>query len=717
MADAGKKKKKTKAVKDRKKKEEQEKRTLEEEQAKIKANADAKLQKIREAEERIIRAKQENEERKIRNVEMAELDEIWNKKEDALKALNSTRRLQAKWTRYMRCDGSPDPINQMQINTYINLRLEDSSHDDPVSILKDSHLDLMLIEELKYILMDTPSDELPEKDRLLCMETILKLENLIRIKLDLATLKLLCDNTPLANSETGNLQHAVTNDEIALCVWGNIVKNPRIKSVEFPEVHFTFDIPRILALSDCAVRLLVTKYDHYSSKSMASIPRIKHKEGVDTVIEQDKEENKVKNEEDHNADTQLTLKVPAESVQAILSRLRSISDEEEEEKPKQEEEPVEIVEKDYSYPPTPELTEWEDFDEEDDVIDLRAYDVLGGVYMFNLLEMPPQPKTVESCWVITKLVDPPAIRSLDYMAELSVADNNKDNKDTKKDERPPIHVNMILPEDVIFLEQPQIARWDYARNFWTTKGFSDLSFNEDARTFGFKTAEFGTFCLLQDSYINMPFQSWEMRPRKINNAVLSITAAIVEVRIEIRDAVCSLSEPQDRPELKSLRGVWVTPGELIASLKRAGINIFPTEDSSRFVSIQNKHPYAEDKIYQQMALTASSMAYAWSKWNGERGRDEIIFQAAECMDDGPLMEEEWSVFMASKRQVKKLKMTEFDEVFSEECPEEMQFKSTLYHLISSVASESAMDRIKETNFQFVECLYQLLTATRVLTYS
>lgn len=50
------------------------------------------------------------------------------------------------------------------------------------------------------------------------------------------------------------------------------------------------------------------------------------------------------------------------------------------------------------------MTEWEDFDEEDDVIDLRANDVLGGVYMFNLLEMPPQPKTVESCWIITKCI-------------------------------------------------------------------------------------------------------------------------------------------------------------------------------------------------------------------------------------------------------------------------------------------------------------------------
>ena len=47
-----------------------------------------------------------------------------------------------------------------------------------------------------------------------------------------------------------------------------------------------------------------------------------------------------------------------------------------------------------------EPPEYEDFDEEDDIIDLRANDVLGGIFHVNLLHMPPQPKTVSS-WTIT----------------------------------------------------------------------------------------------------------------------------------------------------------------------------------------------------------------------------------------------------------------------------------------------------------------------------
>lgn len=42
----------------------------------------------------------------------------------------------------MRCDGSPDPTVQGEINTYINLRLEDQSRNDSDNVLKDSLMDL-----------------------------------------------------------------------------------------------------------------------------------------------------------------------------------------------------------------------------------------------------------------------------------------------------------------------------------------------------------------------------------------------------------------------------------------------------------------------------------------------------------------------------------------------------------------------------------------------
>ena len=52
----------------------------------------------------------------------------------------------------------------------------------------------------------------------------------------------------------------------------------RIRQFEFSQVHVTFDIPKVLALSDCAVRVLITKYDHLSPSSKSILPRRKIKE-------------------------------------------------------------------------------------------------------------------------------------------------------------------------------------------------------------------------------------------------------------------------------------------------------------------------------------------------------------------------------------------------------------------------------------------------------
>ena len=58
--------------------------------------------------------------------------------------------------------------------------------------------------------------------------------------------------------------------------------------------------------------------------------------------------------------------------------------------------------------------------------------------------------------------------------------------------------------------------------------------SSDKRQLSFRTARFGSLALIQDTHINMPFQSWEIRPRGANHAVFTIIAAIVEVEIQIK---------------------------------------------------------------------------------------------------------------------------------------------------------------------------------------
>ncbi|KAL4224695.1 Protein casc1 [Mactra antiquata] len=750
------KKKLSKAEKEKLKAEEEERKAQEEEEARIKAEEEEKKRKEREKLEQAEQRKQQNAEKENRRMEMLALVDIQEKNKSMLNELHGERRKKSKWARYMRCDGSPDPTVPGEINTYINLRLEDPEHNDIDSVLKQSELDINLINELDFLLEDTPPEDMnaEEVDRLRltplqklyhdARNTREDLQRLIQTKLDAATVKILQQATDLCDSETFNLHYLKKNEEICLCIWGNLSKNPRIKSFEFQEKGYQFDIPRILTLSDVGFRILFTKYDHYSTTCKTYYPRKKKKEEPEVVEEVKPDEEEEKKDDDTEKDKDADAeggdgdddKEDTEDLMAMLRQMKGEAPPEDEVK-EEEEEKVEDVEE-FEDPITPEPPEWEDFDEDEDVVDLRANHVLGGVFHFNLMSLPPQPKTVNN-WTITRVVDPPVIDYVDYVADNMNPALNKEGQsptqdkdkqaETKRDEKPQIGVTMKLPEDCLFTEEPQIARWDEAKKHWRQDGFTDFSFNEETRVFSFKTSYFGTMALLQDAHINMPFQSWEIRPHRKNAAVFTIIAAIIEIEIEIQDAMCCLSKPDDKPELEHLKKKWMTPKDLIKSLRAVGINVFPADDSAKYVSIQNKdeivgsrpldkHPVLEEWCYEQMALVASGVAFSWSKWNSDTpDKEKILFQGSEALQDEPLLEEDWSLFLMTKRRSMKLKMTEFDDGYDEELAEGTEFRSNLYHLLLENVSAEAKERIKDSDYQFVDCVQQLLSATKILTYA
>ncbi|WAR02748.1 AXP83-like protein [Mya arenaria] len=647
------KKKLSKAEKEKLKAEEEERKAVEEEEARQKAEEEEKERKEKEKLEEAEKRKLENAEKENRRQEMLALTDLQEGNQNRLNELNNDRRRKAKWARYMRCDGSPDPTIPGEINTYINLRLEDSKHNDIDSVLKQGDLDLSLINELDYLLEDTPESELDIDELERYKSTREDLQQLIQTKLDAATVMILGQATDLCDTET-------------------------IKLFEFKERGFQFEIPRLLTLSDVGFRVLLTQYDHYSSTCKSYYPRKKKKEEPIEEVKEEVQEQEKKEEEEEKGDEAAEEGAEKEDTEDLMAMLRQMKGE----APPEEEEKVEEVEKaedveEFEDPITPEPPEWEDFDEDEDVMDLRANHVLGGVFHFNLMQLPPQPKTVNN-WVITRLVDPPVIEYVDYVADTMNPLLNKEGAspsqekekaaDTqKRDEKPPIAVTLRLPMGCLFTEEPQVARWDDKKKHWRQDGFTDFKYNEETRMFSFKTAYFGTMALLQDAHINMPFQSWELRPHKTNSAVLTIIAAIIEIEIEIKDAMCCLSKPDDKPELEHIKGRWLTPKDLIKTLRKAGINVFPADDSAKYVSIQDK--------------------------------------------------EDWSLFLMTKRRSLKLKMTEFDDAYSEDYAEGTAFKSNLYHLLTEYSTKDARERIMDTNFEFTDCVHQLLSATKVLTYA
>nr|XP_006821721.1 PREDICTED: axonemal 84 kDa protein-like isoform X2 [Saccoglossus kowalevskii] len=589
-AKSGKKGKLSKAEKEKQKKEEAERKAKEEEEARLKAEEEEKERQEREKQEREERDKIDAEEKKQHAAEVGQLNSILEGNLTALQNQHAERRAKAKWERYMLCDGSPDPTNPGEINTYMNLWREDDTKNTIDYVLKESKSTFRLIEELWYLLEDTPEEELSDKEISHYKDTIVELENLLSLKLDTATMELLKDASTEADPETSNLQIVKESDQIIMMLWGNLNKNPRFKTFEFEEQKFAFELPKQLATADIAIRIIHTKYDHLSHLCRTYFPKKKKKPlpKPPPSPEPEKEENpdeekKEGDEEDgENEEDGIAGDEQKQDSEDAAGDEEKQGEKDEDGEKKDDEAKTGEDAKIEPEPVAPEEEEEEEeIEEDEDVVDMRQYQALGGVIHYDLLQLPPQPKTVKT-WLMTQVVsnelkripypggdaklgqtlsgtltmgqtlDPKAVATAAAVAETLGA--------------PPVGLSFTLPANVLFCEEPQMAYWSHEGKHWRLDGFADIKYDEDKRTLSFKTINFGPLVCIQDKHINMPFQSWELRPRKMNNALLTIIAAIVEIEIEIKDDLCCFRQPADaevKTELEEYKEKWVTPRELI----------------------------------------------------------------------------------------------------------------------------------------------------------
>lgn len=153
---------------------------------------------------------------------------------------------------------------------------------------------------------DMLPDDTNSKQLAQYQQTVRELQAVLAAKLDRATHEVLLRATDLQDAETFNLQRVFRSEDeqhtVALCLWGNLTPNTRyastlfslslscsaqstwridrrcarsIKSHEFVEKNMSFEVSRFLALSNCAVRALFTRFDHLSPRCFSYRPRLK----------------------------------------------------------------------------------------------------------------------------------------------------------------------------------------------------------------------------------------------------------------------------------------------------------------------------------------------------------------------------------------------------------------------------------------------------------
>ncbi|XP_036615110.1 dynein intermediate chain CFAP94, axonemal [Trichosurus vulpecula] len=704
--------------------EEEEKKLQEEEEARLKAEQEAaeKLQR-----QLVEKRKWEVLVEKDLQRRTDELEELYLLEKCFIEAEKWKKEVRAlsKWNHYIACDGTPDPSVAQEINTFISLWKEKRNEDIEV-VMKESKLVLNLIEKLKLILLDTPPHELTDEQVAQYQGSILELRELLHFKFDEATETLLKEASSLVDTDSGNMEKIIKDENIALYVWANLKKNPKYKKIKFGDTEVGFDIPKPLATSDIAVRIFHTNYDHISP--LPVIRRPEKPAVVGTVIEDSAEKETPKVEEVPRAGPEgatenqelATSSVPAteikieESLINLKKSTTSLKEEVEAKKEEIETKPLKVESLSVFSVATvaeklPDTIPEAVVDE--DVVDLKGFTPLGGIYHLNILQLPPQCKQVKG-WTIVELISG-GLQKFVYPPEAT------DDAPETENAYPLIEVFIEINNNVVFFEKPMVARWDSEGKSWRTDGFVSLYYNMKERILSFSLESVYPVTLIQDNHVHMPYESWELRPLRLNEAILNVTTTFTDIDIQIKDDQCMLAavELGDEYELSHLLGKWMTLTSLIIAMKETGLSIFPSEYSYAYVAVNNKDPLVEMKAYRQMALLASAFSFSWSKWNQVSGPANVVFKASELLKREYVEDHEWSLYMFNGERAQKLKINELSEAFSEELQDDTEFHSTLYHMIKDFTSEAALQKIRNSNHLFIDSVCKLLLSVRVLTYS
>ncbi|XP_056878608.1 dynein axonemal intermediate chain 7 isoform X2 [Takifugu flavidus] len=703
----------------------------EEEARKQREEEEARLRAEKEEQERLERERKQEEidrlelkDSKRREGELDELRHLLEANHTAATKWKSDAVKRVMWERYMCCDGRPDPTAQREINTYISLWRDDQEV-DITHVLEQCSSALQLIEELEVQLKDAPCSEEYR-------EAIIDLQGLVQSKQLLATEELLkvgepqCDVTFICklvldrhfllsqnanesiDSETGNMQTVVKDETVTLCLWANFRKNPRFKGFLFEEAGLGFELPKQLAVSNVAVRILHTRYDLLSllvrmaQTETSTSPRPcslgadmeSSAPDEDSTIEgEEGNEDQKENEDVQNQPTQepegkeSTDDVGKGSLDSTVMTQMEVLDA-----------GGELTS------PLSEMSMKQDLQ----VVDLMQYTPLGGVFYYNVFYLPPQAHQVNG-WKIRQLLDH-GLQEFPYPPERSDADGEEQVSN------PPVGVTFTLPDSVFFLETPQVARWDDAGKQWRLDEITDVLYEKDENKISIKMASFQPLVLLQETYANFPFQSWELRPLGQDVALFTINGALIDLRIKIQGDQCMLQLEQETT-LPQLTNRWLSVSALQTAIINAGINVFVNEHSEKYVSTCAKDPLTEHAAYEQMALFASACAFSWSKWNTSCGSEHLVLQACEHHGADPVPKESWSLYLLGAQRYKKLAITDQSEAFSPEHDPGSEFHSTFIHMLQDSMSAGGVARTRESHYLFVNTVQSLLCGTRPLMYA
>ncbi|XP_011255045.2 axonemal 84 kDa protein [Camponotus floridanus] len=714
----------------------------------------------------------EEQDAQMRKVQLEETQCVLRNYKDAFAKYVAVTEEEENWLRYMTCDGLPDPGSLSEMNTYIFLwSMEDEKVNMNNFIVRYNIIISLLtrLDEIIRFSITRPSDYITE-----CEMIRQRFRDKLREWTDAACYSLLREiERDMVREGIKTARYTNVSDQIIYCVWALIKlpiglkqvtdKDRKPIEVHFEELELTVKMPLDIDCYCMAIRALWLNHDYNSDCAISYVvPRLPDEYESMYDIDflsfcQNEYDTKLKIREDQVEGRYLRL----EEKKAILERIENppvqvpTKPERKGKQPKKagapgakRPEPEQETEQ-LPYLPTPDEIILQREDEsrkeirkllftrcEKTEINLRKYRILGGILHIDLVYQPPQPKDMIKDIMLTTLQIPKKLKFVPfckpYKAPPPAPDSERTPEvieaemkalETAMEEL--VLVTLKLPSSIIWFEPPLVAHWIPEKKLWSTQDVHDIKYNEEKQTITFRTGRLGIHGLAALKFVNIPFQSWELKPEMGRNArggvVLNISGAIIQAEFIVReDLIClnSLAGGMSTA-LKEMIGEYMKLYLLIEKMRNAGCDLFPERDAFSYVkALSVKHPATEKHLRECIAMLCTTYTFSWSRWNASRNSREIVIQFKE--HHGCVAKERTNLtLLITPSRTMTVSCTEVSSEFSD-VPldgENSKFYADLYHLALQNAGIKSRLLMKNISFKLANTVTELLGYTNVINMS
>ncbi|XP_043500204.1 dynein axonemal intermediate chain 7 homolog isoform X2 [Polistes fuscatus] len=674
------------------------------------------------------------------------------------------------WIMYLTCDDLPDAAKLSDMNTFMFLwSLEEDKDINMEKVIRKCKIVQYLLSKLHEIINFslTRSADYIEECKMIRQDFRNKLQNCI----DQACYRLLRQiERDMLRVDLRNAIYVKESSYLVYCIWVLIKLPISIKDipdkdrkpieVHFKEIELTIKMPLDIDCYCMAIRGLWLDYDHYSdigtSYVMPEIPE-KYQMNMDLLTfcsneyetkrkirEEQLEGRRLRLEEKKAMLRKMENPVPAVTIKSDRRGRKGGGQYGRTKRPESEQETEPLP-----YLPTPNeiilLKEEEIRKEvrkqlftkcEKTEINLRKYKILGGIYHIDLVYQPPQPKDMRRNIFLTTLQIPKELKHVPFYKPYKApppAPASERTPEIIENEMRALEtamealalVTLKLPDTVLWFEPPLVAHWIPEKKIWSTQDVHDIKFNEEKQQITFRTGRFGIHGLAANKLINLPFQSWEVKPEMGRNSqggvVLNLTAATVQAEFLVREDMVCLNSliGGTSPALQNIVGEYMKLQFLIDKMREGGCDLFPERDTASYVKgLPMKHLVTERHLQECIGLLCTAYTFSWSRWNVTRTSREIVLQFKEL--HGCVAKQRTNLtLLVTPSQTMIVQCTEVSSEFSN-VPidgENTKFYADLYHLALHNAGIKSRLLIKDISFKLALTVTRLLESTSVISMS